>query len=176
MKLRDAIRMSDAEIAAFLEQPHSLTMCTLNGDNTIHAVAMFYAFIDGALAVGTKVKSQKVRNLRRNPTMTVLIEDGRSYDELRGVELVGRGEIIDDPAYLWQMGVSLFERYQGRPFTEADRPQIEDSLTKRVVVKLHVDKVVSWDHRKLASASASASASAGAAGGERGEEHGRAGR
>lgn len=149
MKSRDVIRMSDEEIDEFLAAPHSMTMCTLNRDGTIHAVAMFYGFLDGEIAVGTKAKSQKVQNLRRDPTMTVLIEDGFAYEELRGIELVGRGEIIEDPESLWTVSVSVFERHQGRPYTEADLPLIEDSLKKRVVVKLHVDQVVSWDHGKL---------------------------
>lgn len=141
--------MSETEIDAFLQGRHSMSMCTINHDGSIHAVAMWYGFLEGAVAVETKAKSQKVLNLRRNPVMTVLVEDGQTYDELRGVELVGRAEIVDDPERIWALGVSVFERYHA-PYTEAMRPHLEAMLTKRVVVKLDVDRVVSWDHRKLA--------------------------
>jgi hypothetical protein len=49
---------------------------------------------------------------------------------------------------MWEMGVDLFERYQGT-YTEEMRPFVEAMLHKRVVVKLQVDRIVSWDHRKL---------------------------
>lgn len=146
---RDRIKMTADEVDAFLAGRHTMSMCTLNHDGTIHAVAMWYGFLEGAVAVETKAKSQKVQNLRRNPTMTVLVEDGDTYEELRGVELVGRAEIVEEPDRIWELGVSVFERYQA-PYTEEMRPFVEAMLNKRVVVKLHVDRVVSWDHRKLA--------------------------
>jgi hypothetical protein len=109
---------------------------------------MWYGFLEGCPAIETKTKSQKVQNLRRDPRMTFLVEDGDRYEELRGVELVGRVEIVEEPERMWEMGVDLFERYQG-PYSEEMRPFVEAMLHKRVVVKLEVDRIVSWDHRKL---------------------------
>jgi PPOX class probable F420-dependent enzyme len=149
VKQRDRIKMTQDEIDEFLSGRRTMTMCTINHDGTIHAVAMWYGFLEGAVAVETKAKSQKVQNLRRNPTVTMLVEDGDTYDELRGVELVGRAEIVEDPDRIWELGVSVFERYQA-PYTEEMRPFVEVMLNKRVVVKLELDRVVSWDHRKLA--------------------------
>jgi PPOX class probable F420-dependent enzyme len=126
-----------------------MSMCSINHDGSIHAIAMWYGFLDGLIAVETKAKSQKVQNLRRDPRLTCLFEDGDVYEELRGVELVGRGEIIDDPERMFALGVDVFERYYGATYTEEMRPYVEAMLNKRVVVQLHVDRVVSWDHRKL---------------------------
>jgi hypothetical protein len=109
---------------------------------------MWYGFLDGCVTVETKAKSQKVQNLRRDPRLTLLIEDGEAYEELRGVELVGQAEIIDDPAQLWTLGLSVFERYYG-PYTDALAPAVEAMLHKRVAVKMHPTRTVSWDHRKL---------------------------
>ncbi|MHB1924540.1 MAG: pyridoxamine 5'-phosphate oxidase family protein, partial [Acidimicrobiales bacterium] len=77
-----------------------------------------------------------------------MVEDGDTYDQLRGVELVGRAEIVDDPERLWALGVSVWERYNG-PYSEEVKPLVEVMLHKRVGVRLLVDRVVSWDHRKL---------------------------
>ncbi len=148
VKQRDVIKMTPTEIDGFLAEVRPMSMCTINHDGSIHAVAMWYGFLEGAVAVETKAKSQKAQNLRRDPRLTCLVEDGDSYEELRGVELVGRGEIVEEPARLWELGVSVFERYQG-PYTEELRPFVEAMLHKRVVIKLHVDRLVSWDHRKL---------------------------
>jgi hypothetical protein len=109
---------------------------------------MWYGFLEGAVAFETKAKAQKVVNLRRDPHLTCLVEAGDTYDQLRGVSLVGTGEIVEEPERIWELGVSVFERYNA-PYTEEMKPFVEVMLNKRVVVKLHVDKTVTWDHRKL---------------------------
>ncbi len=141
--------MSPEEVAAFLDESRSLCMCTINLDGSVHAVAMWYGLIDGQVVVQTKGKSQKAMNLRRDARLTVLIEAGEAYDELRGVELVGRAELVEDPDELWAIGVAVHERNTG-PVGEAERPALARTLNKRVGVRLVVDRVVSWDHRKLA--------------------------
>ena len=78
-------------------------------------------------------------NLRRDPRLTCLVEAGESYDQLRGVSLVGTGEIMTNPTGIWELGVSVFERYNA-PYTEEMKPFVEVMLNKRVVVKLHVAK------------------------------------
>lgn len=148
-KQRDVIRMTEQEIDEFLLGRHTMSLATINHDSTVHLVAMWYGFLEGCVAIETKTKSQKVRNLRRDPRMTCMVEDGDRYEDLRGVELVGTAEIVEEPERMWEMGVNLFERYQGT-YTEEMRPFVEAMLHKRVVVKLLVDRVVSWDHRKLA--------------------------
>jgi PPOX class probable F420-dependent enzyme len=145
---RRAIRMTPEEIDAFLAERRAMTMCSIAADGSIHAIAMWYGFLDGCIAVETKAKSQKVQNLRRDPRLTVLFEDGDYYEELRGVELVGRAEIIDDPDRLWTVGVSVFERYYGT-YSDEVKPFLETMLHKRVAVKLNVERTVSWDHRRL---------------------------
>jgi PPOX class probable F420-dependent enzyme len=145
---RGLIKMTPEEVDAFLHERRPLTMCTLNHDGSIHAVAMWYGFLEGCVAIESKAKAQKIQNLRRDPKMTVMAEAGETYEELRGVELVGRGEIVDDPDRMWELGTNLFERYHGT-YTEELRPFVETMLHKRVVVKLEVERTVTWDHRKL---------------------------
>ncbi len=145
---RAQIKMSAAEVEAYLDGRRTASMCTINPDGSIHAVAMWYGFCEGALAFETKTKSQKIQNLLRNPNLTVMIEDGDYYEELRGVTLVGRGEIVSEPDRIWELGVSVFERYNA-PYTEEMKPFVEIMLRNRSVVKLHVDRTVTWDHSKL---------------------------
>jgi len=148
VKQRDLIRMTESEIDAFLHERRPMTMCTLNHDGSIHAVAMWYGFVDGAVAVETKAKAQKAVNLGRDSRLTLLFEDGDYYEELRGVELVGHARIIEDPDKMWELGVNLFERYYGA-YSEELRPFVETMLNKRIVAAIDVERTVSWDHRKL---------------------------
>jgi PPOX class probable F420-dependent enzyme len=148
VKQRDQIKMTPDEIDAFLHERRPMTMCTLNHDGSIHAVAMWYGFLDGSIAIETKGKAQKAVNLSRDAKLTCMFEDGDYYEELRGVELVGTAEIVDDPEKMLELGISVFERYYGA-YTDELKPFVETMLHKRVVVKLNVERTVSWDHRKL---------------------------
>ena len=145
---RDEIRMDDDEIASFVERSRTCTLATIGPTGTPHLVAMWYAVLDGQLWFETKAKSQKARNLGRDDRVTVLVEDGDTYDTLRGVSFEGRAVVVDDPDALWRVGVSVWERYTG-PYTEDVRPFVEAMLTKRVAVRLDVERTRSWDHRKL---------------------------
>jgi PPOX class probable F420-dependent enzyme len=146
--LRDLIKMSEAEVAAFIAEQRALTMCTMHRDGSIHAVAMWYGLHEGDVAIATKAKSQKVANLLRDPRMTILIETGDRYEELRGVELVGQAEILREPAILTSFGIQMFERFTG-PYDEGHRAEIDRRMSNRVIIVMRPTRVVSWDHRKL---------------------------
>jgi PPOX class probable F420-dependent enzyme len=149
MKQRDVIVMSDAEVDDFLTRERNATVATMGPLARIHLVGMWYAWFDGHVWLETKAKSQKVRNLRRDPTMSFLVEAGQTYDALRGVSLEGRGVVVDDDhALLERVCVEVFERYTG-PYSDDMRPFLESMMRNRVVVRLDVDRVRSWDHRKL---------------------------
>jgi PPOX class probable F420-dependent enzyme len=145
---RSRVTMTNEEIASFLERSRTATMATVGPTGTPHLVAMWYAVVDGQIWVETKVRSQKALNLRRDSRITVLVEDGSTYDTLRGVSLEGTGVIVEDPDQLWNVGVSVWERYSG-PYTEEARPLVEYMLKKRVAIKVEVERTRSWDHRKL---------------------------
>jgi PPOX class probable F420-dependent enzyme len=149
MSRRDQIRMSDAEIEQFLQGRHTMSVATHGKDGRIHLVAMWYAFIDGKPAFWTYAKSQKIRNLRRDPRISVLVEDGEGYSELRGVEIAGRGTIIEDQETILALGMQIAARYQGITPSDDMRPMIARQASKRVAVRVDAERVVSWDHGKL---------------------------
>ena len=145
---RSQIEMSDEEVVAYIERSRTATLATIGPTGVPHLVAMWYAVIDGQIWVETKGRSQKAVNLKRDPRVTVMIEDGFTYDKLRGVSIEGRGVIVEDADELWKVGVSVWERYSGE-YSEEVKPLVEFMLHKRVAVKIEVDRIRSWDHRKL---------------------------
>jgi PPOX class probable F420-dependent enzyme len=146
---RDRIKLTDDEMEAFLQGRHVMNVATFNHDGSIHLVAMWYGFLEGAPAFHTYGKSQKIQNLRRDPRITVLVEDGEEYDELRGAELVGTAEIVEDHDRVKEIGATTARRYFD-PTSEDDVELIAEGVAaKRVGVRLEVERVVSWDHRKL---------------------------
>lgn len=145
---RAQIVMSDAEITDFLAQSRIITLATLGRSGLPHLTAMWYGLVDGAIWFETKAKSQKAVNIRRDPRVTVLVEAGDTYDQLRGVSIEGRAEIVDDAEALFRVGVSVWERYTG-PYSEEVRPMVEAMLNKRVAIRVVPERTRSWDHRKL---------------------------
>jgi PPOX class probable F420-dependent enzyme len=145
---RGQIVMSQAEIEDFVASSRGGTLATAGADGQPHLTAMWYGVVDGEIWFETKAKSQKAVNLRRNPRITFLLEDGDTYDTLRGVSFEGTAEIVDDPEAIFRVGVSVWERYTG-PYTEEDKPAVDMMMNKRIAIRLVVKRVRSWDHRKL---------------------------
>ena len=145
---RAQVRMTEEEVDRFLQGRRTMALATIGGDDEIHLVAMWYGFVGGLIAVETKAKSQKVVNLRKDPRVTLMVESGKSYDRLKGVQIVGRAEVRDDDASMFELGVSIFTRYQG-PYSPDLRPMVEQLVRKRVAIVVHPKKIVSWDHTKL---------------------------
>ena len=145
---RSQIAMTDDEIATFIDRSRTATMATIGPTGTPHVVAMWFAVIDGQIWFETKAKSQKAVNLRRDPTITVMIEDGQTYDTLRGVSIDGQAEIIDDPETNRRVGISVWERYTG-PYSDEMLPFVDQMMNNRICVRVVPSRLRSWDHRKL---------------------------
>ncbi|HKQ09111.1 MAG TPA: TIGR03618 family F420-dependent PPOX class oxidoreductase [Blastocatellia bacterium] len=148
MSKRKQIEMTDAEVAAFLNERHTMSVATNGRDGCPHLVAMWYGFLDGKPAFWTYGKSQKVRNLERDDRITLMVEDGTTYATLRGVMITGRATVYRDAETVMKVGESVYGRYNG-PLTDETRPLVAHMGRKRVAVCIEVERVVSWDHRKL---------------------------
>lgn len=148
-KSRDKIRLNEAEIAALFAECKSLQVATLGPQGAPHLTTLWFTTHQGEVLFETYGKSQKVVNLRRDPRIAVLCEAGETYDKLRGVSINGRAEIVDSGPRLLELMQLLVE--SNHPGLEAERlaAQAAQMAEKRVVVVVHADKVVSWDHRKL---------------------------
>lgn len=148
-KQRDAIRMNEAEVAAFLDECKSLQVATLDAGGAPHLTTVWFAMKGGTYLFETYGKSQKVVNLRRDPRVAVLCEKGETYDQLRGVSVQGRAEIVDGGERLLElMEVIVSRNHPGLPPAQITETAV-NMARKRVVVVVKPDKVISWDHRKL---------------------------
>jgi PPOX class probable F420-dependent enzyme len=145
---RDQIRMSSEEIASFLAEQR-VVVCATNGrSGWPHLMPLWYLVRDGEVWAWTYAKSQKVRNLERDPRATLQVETGEEYQELRGVMIEAETVIRRDPQRVAEFGIALFERYGasgGPDLVEAVRVQ----AAKRVALQFVPERLASWDHRKL---------------------------
>jgi PPOX class probable F420-dependent enzyme len=148
-KQRDAIRMDEAEVAAFLDATQTITVATVGRDGTPHLTALWFARDGDTILFETYGRSQKVVNLRRDPRVAVLAEAGTTYPELRGVSINGRAEIVDAEPRLSALMRKIVSHTGEHGDATLDE-HVAMMVRKRVVIVVHTEKTVSWDHRKLA--------------------------
>src|SRR3972149_3725105 len=150
---RSAITMTEAELARFLDEERVLTCATLGAHGRPHLMPLWYVRDGLTLLAWTYGKSQKVRNLERDPRATVQVEAGRDrYGELRGVMIECDGAIEHDPERILETGLRLAARYAGADGGPEARERVRQQGRKRVVLRFAPTRIVSWDHRKLAGA------------------------
>jgi nitroimidazol reductase NimA-like FMN-containing flavoprotein (pyridoxamine 5'-phosphate oxidase superfamily) len=151
---RDAVRMDDAEVAAFLASQVKVQVASLGHDGFPHLTTLFYVLHEGRIAFWTYGRSQKIRNLERDDRVSCLVEDGTEYAELRGVSVRGRAEIVRDRAEIERIGSAVVVAMTGvgsfAELGELGRAEVERQAVKRVAVVVHPEKVASWDHGKMA--------------------------
>lgn len=149
MNMRNQIRMSQPEISEFLRDGYMLSVATIGPFGYPDVVAMWYTLVQGQIAFWTYAKSQKVMNLRRDPRLTCMVEAGRTYADLRGVEIKGRATILDDTQRVQEIGEAIHVRYNDHEPNASQRRRIAQQAAKRVAVVVTPVKIISWDHRKL---------------------------
>jgi hypothetical protein len=109
---------------------------------------MFYVMDGGNPVFWSYRRAQKIVNIERDPQVSCLVEDGTDYRDLRGVLLAGRARLSVDPAVIERTARLLSEKYTG-PVTPSDLANFRRQAAKRCVVTVEVERVTSWDHRKL---------------------------
>ncbi len=147
---RNTLAMTDTEIAAFLAAGRRAHVATVDPTGMVDLVPMSYLLRDGHLGLWTDPASKKVRNLRANPNITCLVEEGERFEDFRAVQLRGRAELLDDLDQSRHAGEMLFSRYQPGGLTDETRAAAAALAPQRVVIVVHAERVISWDHRKQA--------------------------
>lgn len=149
MPRRREIALTPAEQREFLGTSHTCILTSLDRRGYPHSVAMWYVVDpDGAVAMTTFAKSQKAVNLRRDPRCAVLIESGRSYDELKGLLIRGRATLVEDTERVLDLLGRVHEKYNHGQAAEV-RDALLAQARKRVIIRVPTEWVSSWDHRKL---------------------------
>lgn len=153
MSRRDQIEMSPEEIRGFLDAQKTIILVSNGSGGYPHPMPMwFYHEPDGAIRMTTYAKSQKVLNLRRDPRVSLLAESGEVYQELRGVVLYGKAEVVED----LDLAIDTLLRGGGADLDAQDpetaermRKAVVPQARKRVVIRVAPEHIVSWDHAKL---------------------------
>lgn len=149
---RSQIELNEREIQAFLEEEKVAVVTTFGPRGWPHSMPLWYLVEDGRIRSWTFRKSQKVKNLERDPRATVLVEAGYDqYPELRGVMYEAETVIHDEPETVVDFATKIAARYapEGLEPTPEMIETFKGQAAKRVVLEFVPQHTVSWDHRKL---------------------------
>jgi PPOX class probable F420-dependent enzyme len=153
MSRRDQIRMTPEELREYLAEQKVINVASIGPNGRPHLAPLWYFPHEDGVATWTYGTSQKAKNLRRSPEATVLIEDGESYEKLRGVSFEADVEIIDDTDEVTRIGITLMQRYAGAqpgdPVPDELAAFIGKQAPKRIGLIFRPTKIASWDHTKL---------------------------
>ena len=146
--MRALIKMDDDEVAAYLAAGFRAHVSTLNKDGSPHVVPITYVVLDGCLTFWADNDSQKVVNLRRDPRVAAVVDDGVDFQELRGVSLTGHAELIVDQSTSERVA-DLFTAKVPDEHKEQARAMLLGIAAERTVVMVKPARAASWDHFKL---------------------------
>ena len=151
MSRRDQIKLSEEERLELLAEERVAVVSSLGPRGWPHSMPMWFVPREGEVWVWTYAKSQKVRNLERDPRATVLVETGREYGELRGAMIEAEAELHRDFETVLNFAEELTVRYaEGIDSVEGDaRAALEAQAPKRVAIRFRPRRTATWDHRKL---------------------------
>jgi PPOX class probable F420-dependent enzyme len=148
---RDQITLTPDEQAELLDSERVVVVSSLGPRGWPHSMPMWFVVRDGEIWVWTYAKSQKVKNLERDPRATLLIETGHEYTELRGVQIEAEAELIRDPDQVFEYAKEMTVRYsEGIESVEGDAAAaLQAQAPKRVAIRFEAMRTATWDHRKL---------------------------
>ncbi len=148
-KRRDAVKMSDDEIWKFIESQKTIQVATIDKDGTPHVMPLWFAFDDGNIVLETFTKSQKVVNLVRDDRISVLFEDGETYNDLKGVSIKGRAKLIRDHDEVHRLHMAVLVRNQPEIPVEVLEKATASMVSKKTAIVIEPRHFISWDHGKL---------------------------
>lgn len=155
---RDLIKFTDEEFAAFLAEQRTVVVASNGVRGWPHLMPLWYVLRptgpggSDELWAWTFAKSQKVKNLERDPRATLQVEAGEEYQELRGVMLETEVVIHRDVETVLGVGLDVFGRYTpglGGEIAAEVEAMVRTQAQKRVAFQFVERRRASWDHRKL---------------------------
>jgi PPOX class probable F420-dependent enzyme len=151
MSRRDQIQLADDEQRELLDSQRVVVVSSIGPRGWPHSMPLWYVLRDWEVWIYTYAKSQKVKNLERDPRATLLIETGYEYGELRGVQIEAEADIHRDFDTVHMVAGELAVRYSGdiSPVEGEAAEALAAQARKRVAVRFKPRRIASWDHRKL---------------------------
>lgn len=135
--------LTEDELISFFEQAQFARLGTINEDGTIHIAPIFFKYQDGQILMATQAPSRKVRNIKRNKNVTVLID--KTEVPFKGALIYGTAELDDEDVITKRM--AIFERRLSREDAETYAKRLS-SKWPCVIIRITPVHIASFDYSK----------------------------
>ncbi len=150
-KKRDVIKMADDEILLFIERQKSIQVATLGKNGWPHLTTLWFALDNNEIILETFSKSQKIKNLQRDNRISVLLEEGDIYEQLKAVSIEGHAELITDVEEVHRLHMKVILRNNTAGYPQEILEEASKAMApKKTAIRIKPNKIMSWDHSKLA--------------------------
>lgn len=142
------LSLTEDELQAFLSWQRVVRVATSDPDGLPHVVPLWFVWHDGTMFMNSTRGNVTLRNLRANPRVAGVVDDGEGYEELRGVLLHGLVEPADGDPRIETVSGLWSDKYLG------GGPLPYGRWRNRVWLRMTPDRIKSWDFRKIPEAKA----------------------
>ena len=137
-------RMSNDEVLAFLDaKPGWMVLSTLGQDGYPHTVPLGYFRLGTTIYMGCRTGTQKVRNITRNPRVSLLLESGTTMQDIKGLMIQGRARVYTDPETVLRLSQ---EGARQRGVPENALPH--DPRPGIAYIEVEPQRIISWDYSR----------------------------
>ncbi len=137
-------RLTDAEVQAFLDsKPGWIVLSTIGRDGYPHSVPLGYFRLGDDIYLGCRTGTQKIKNIERNPKVSLVLESGTSMQDIKGVMIQGHATVHTDPATTLRLSR---EGARLRGVAETDWPQTPRPGV--AYIQVEPQRVISWDYSR----------------------------
>ena len=135
--------MSDEELESFLENAPFARLGTINEDGSIHIAPIFFKYAEGQILMATQDPSRKIRNIKRNNNVTVLVDT--TEVPFKGALVYGTAEL--DYEDVISKRIAIFEKRLSREEAEMYSRRLAGKW-KCVIVRITAEHIASFDYSK----------------------------
>jgi hypothetical protein len=135
--------MTEEELAAFLEEAQFSRLGTLNEDGSIHIAPIFFKHVDGQILMATQDPSRKIRNIKRNNNVTVLIDT--TDVPFKGALIYGTAELDYEDVIPKRM--TIFQKRLSRQDAETYATRLSGKW-ECVIIRITPTRIISFDYSK----------------------------
>jgi nitroimidazol reductase NimA-like FMN-containing flavoprotein (pyridoxamine 5'-phosphate oxidase superfamily) len=149
------LSLTPEELESFLADHRTVRLATVDRGGRPQVVPLWFVWLDGAMFLNSTMGNLTVRNFEANPGVSAVVDDGASYDELRGAIVRGRMERADEDPRIPAVADAWSAKYM------AGKPVPYGRWKNRAWFRLEPEEITSWDFRKIPAAKARAEAEGG---------------
>jgi|SRR5579872_4063578 len=135
--------LTEKELETFLNQAPIARLSSHNADGTIHSAPIWFKYEGGELLFGTQQDSRRIKNIRKNPDVTVVVDSEQV--PYKGILIYGRATLDYDNVIAKR--VTIFQKYMPKENAEGLAQGLA-KLRKPVVIRVAPKKMVSYDYGK----------------------------